>query len=74
MVVFPELDVSANARTRGNQFIPLISLYCHWKENLAVGKLPGQRPGVANGDVAMPEGMGLGDCWRKNGAKQEGSS
>jgi hypothetical protein len=35
-------------------------------------KLPGS-PGMADGNVAMPEGMGPGECWRKKG-KQDGSS
>ena len=43
------------------------------KENLAVILLAGQGPGMADGNVAMAEGMGLCNGWREQG-KQEGSS
>ena len=49
------------------------SLIGEGKENLSVVLLAGQGPGVANGNVAMAEGMGLGHYRCKKG-KQEGSS
>ena len=48
-------------------FYPLIG---EGKENLAVILLAGQGPGMADGNVAMAEGVGVGDRRGKKGEQE----
>jgi hypothetical protein len=54
-VVLAQLDETANVGSCGHQFVVRLALVGEGKKHLAIHLLAGERPGMADGDVANLE-------------------